>query len=617
MNGDIETAVAGEVPQPATPKASSNAPSNPSDGVAAAIMSIFLPQSSRTSDTAEDPPLPSPDPPSPPHISQETITSANSIVYTAHSSQGPIVLDGSQPESGQETIISGQTISAESGTVFVNGAPKHHSVVEQSSTLQGSPQVEVAENPPLITPAPDSAPPLDHGIVIGTGSEVHTVLSSQGLIFLDGTPLNSGQGRVVSGQTISAQAGVVHVNGIPQHFSILDRPSTPQAVLTVAGQEHTAVRQSDGAVYIDGKSYIIGEVVALDAVGAMGDSGITIASKGIVAGDSVVPFAEPPFQYKQDTVLTVNGHTYSANRQSGSLPINGSPVSVGGTITIDGDVLTIGSHAIGVGGTAVALPDEHPELPAVTASANIVIAGETMTAFKDGDTVHVLVDRTKLTLGQVTTISGTRIEVASNGIVVGSSTATFHDTQSSTAEAGSAVTIDGTVYSASAIADQTDAFLLAGQTLLKDGTAATIEGQLVTNGPNGISIVDPTASATATSEANNVGSVFTIDGIAYTATPVAGNSDAVVLQGHTLSVGGPGVTFAHHVITKASSGILVTETTSSAADATSEGPSSTETLGSFTIQESSSTPTEESRASKVEYGFGGVLAMLLLAFMNL
>jgi hypothetical protein len=51
----------------------------------------------------------------------------------------------------------------------------------------------------------------------------------------------------------------------------------------VDGQEHTAVQESNDAVILDGKSYILGAVTAVDGFR------ITLASGSIVAGATVYP----------------------------------------------------------------------------------------------------------------------------------------------------------------------------------------------------------------------------------------------------------------------------------------------------------------------------------------
>jgi hypothetical protein len=446
------------------------------------------------------------------------------------------------------------------------------------------------------------------GVVISVGSGVHTALASQGSFLLDGTPLVDGQATVISGQTISVDSGTVYVNGVPQHHSSLDQPPMLQSPSAVPGQEHADDYHAGDDVQANGGNSILGADTGVDG------STNNAASEGT----KDLTHVYSPDQAKNVALFTVNGHVYGAESKSGSLNINGAPASVGDTITINGDVLTIGSHAISFQGTTIALPDGSPDAAAATAGANAIIDGHTMTAFRDG--AEVILGGKTLTMGQVTTISGSRISVASDGIVVGSSTAMFHDMDGSATNAGTTITIDGTVYTASTIVGQPDAVLLAGQTLRQGGTAVTIDGQVITNGPNGISVIKPTASATVTPATNLAKNMLVIDGTTYTATSVPGKSSVVVLQGQTLSVGGPAVTVDGHLITGGSNGISLVGSTSMSSGAKSKSPSSTEVPESSTTEDSESTPSEESSASVRGYGMGKSIlsfAILFAMFMSL
>jgi hypothetical protein len=381
---------------------------------------------------------------------------------------------------------------------------------------------------------------------------------------------------------------------------MLERPSAPQSSSASPGQEHTGSHQADDTVQGDRQNFK--------------PSKVTAVSQG--ANNDADPNSPNPSLHA--TVFTVNGHIYGAESKSGSLQINGAPVSVGQKITINGDIITIGSYEITFQGNTIALPGGRPEAATPTAGANVIINGETVTALMNGADV-VLAGNT-LAVGEVATIFGTRISVASDGIVVGSSTAAFHTIDVSGANTDTAITIGGRVYSASVMAGQPDAVLLAGQTLRKGGAAVTIDGQVVTNGPNGISTVKPDAPATTTSAANFDENLLIIDGTTYTATPLSGKSGVVVIQGQTISVGGPVVTVAGHMITEGSNEISVITSTSPSSDAESKSPSSTEVSGASATEESASTSSEESSAfvQSCSSGYDVMSIVILFAmFMSL
>jgi hypothetical protein len=539
------------LPDPAATNTGDETQPNLSKGVSA-VVSIFLPQGNQKSEIVDDP-----------------VTNTGDVTQP-------------DPSKGVSAIIS--------------------MLLPQGSRASG-----IADDPNKAPEVLDPTPQNGHGIVITAGSETHTLLSSQGSIILDSIPLANGQATTVADQMISVESGTVVVNGVPQLPSNLE--STPHGIFTIAGQGHTAVQQADGAVEIDGESYTFG------AVTAVGDSKVAIASEGLVVGTTTIPYAELPGKNAQSAVFTVNGHTYNIDNQSGSIRINGIPASVGDRITTNGDVLTVGTHAINVGGTTLSLTGGLPVGPTATASAKIMIAGEKISAVRDGN--DVVVAGTTLTLGQLATIAGTRVSVASDGIVVGTSTATFNEVNGPTAIADDAVTIGGTVYLASTIADQSDAVLVAGQTFSKGGPAATIHGQVITMGLNGIS-VDPTEPATGSSSHNQASSVVTIDGTVYTAVPIPGRSGAVVLQGQTLSIGGSAVTVADHLVTEGSNGISVAISTSSPSISDSRSVASKNIAGSSTAQQSPTASSDQSSASTLERDFtvtllGMMVPLLMLA----
>lgn len=257
-----------------------------------------------------------------------------------------------------------------------------------------------------------------------------------------------------------------------------------------------------------------------------------------------------------------------------------------------------------------------------------------------------------------------------DGAVVESSTATFHEMRSSATKVSDAVTVNGDVYPTSALPDQTDAVLVDGHTLSKDETAATIHGQVIaygseglsvlgsivsvtvdgevyaastlpnelstlllgsqtlsqggpavtiTHGSKGLSVTNSTVLAIQTSIAESGKLTITLDGTAYTATPVPGRPDAVMLQGQTLSIGGSGVIVASRFLTKGSKGILVAVPTSTASDdvETSEPARTADMVASDTsaIQKSPTVPGEQSSGSKHKPDLGAFclcVAMLML-----
>lgn len=321
--------------------------------------------------------------------------------------------------------------------------------------------------------------------------------------------------------------------------------------------------------------------------------------------------------------------------------------------------------------TTIHLTGEETVQSPVSTLANIIIAGKTMAVLKDGD--NVIIDSTTMTLGQVTTLAGIQVTVASEGIVVATSAASFpYTTPGSTAgfDDGAAVTVGGIVHSASQspgqslsksglavpidgevlthgsqatstlrptasitingeaypafpLPDQPEAVLLAGHTLSQGGSAATINAQVLTYGPHGVSVV----GSTEPGPAPPTQSVVTIDGTAFTATPAQRLSGVVVLHGQTLSVGGPDVNIAGQFVTAGSDGISLVDATVSASESAAShwSTSATEMAASYTlvVKQSSAEPApdgESSGSAKVARGIELLtltVAMVVLMLIKL
>ena len=188
-----------------------------------------------------------------------------------------------------------------------------------------------ADDPILVAPVSpwsDPAVHVGHSVVTSVDPGVHTALPSQGVVVTEGAPLQHGPHSVISAQTISAQSGAISPQ---QQDSALEPPPVPTVTFTVAGEEHTAVQQANGAIDVDGESYGPGAVIDIDG------SRITVAAPGISVGGTMIPFEESPAQNKEGAVFTIDGQRYSVESQLGSLRINGAPVSVGSKTTINSE----------------------------------------------------------------------------------------------------------------------------------------------------------------------------------------------------------------------------------------------------------------------------------------
>lgn len=180
-----------------------------------------------------------------------------------------------------------------------------------------------------------------------------------------------------------------------------------------------------------------------------------------------------------------------------------------------------------------------------------------------------------------------------------------------------------TMYSTLSFPVQPNAVLLAGHTLSQGGAPVIIDGQIVTYGPNGVSVSGSATSLTAAPTTDHPASAFTIDGTEYTVVPVPERTGVVVLQSHTSSISGYDVPVSDHLVTKGAdrvSGVIAEGTPTSSENVESSSPTSTtDVVQSYSsgVQQISAAQSEpdESSASKHSPQFG--LALLVVPLLLL
>ena len=253
----------------------------------------------------------------------------------------------------------------------------------------------------------------------------------------------------------------------------------------------------------------------------------------------------------------------------------------------------------------------------MTAGQPVVIGGQTVSAD-----------------GAAATVSGHLISVASTGVLVDGSAAAFSDLTRTTSmpqaplETMALLTISGSTYTAYEIGSGTAVIMRAGSdplTLSSSGSAATVAGQEVRIGSNGVllgssSIAFSTATATDAREA-----VFTVHGTAHTAVAQAYDPNVVVVDSRiTLSVGGQGIVMEGQTISFASSGMVIDGTHTaplSRIQATTPAVSATSTndveiLPSSTVEQGISATGSSTASSSASWRLrppNAILFLLLVA----
>lgn len=477
-----------------------------------------------------------------------------------------------------------------------------------SSNIASSSAKDIQE-PTLAAPKPDHNTQADHSegvaaiasMLLSQGAQASGVGSEQAVSATDptnGVPEATSVAIELHTDTQAASQSVAAIASmlLSQGAQTSDA-SGEQLVSIEAGQEPTTGQRLNGGIETESSDLSV-ETSTVNH-GTMATS----ATGGVIAGSTSVAHADPLLDSSSGRSSVAKGV------QSGSTNVGVLPSVIGADIMPGGTVATTDPHAIGIeDATALFTLDPLEHIP--TTGASVVVAGETLTAVQSG--ADVLIAGTQLTVGQVATIANTRISVAKDGIVIGSSTASFHELLGSTGNDIHTTTAGDTEPFTSDIAHQTHAAGRLIKTLSEGGPAATIHGQVVTNGPDGVSLIDPAGTAISISAMGSAYPVIIIDGTTYTASAVSGDPSAVILQAQTSSIHDLDGTTADQNPPTISTQTSIAGSSSKASDGTSESASFTSDGGSDSAQQGTAAPVEESFASDFRHASWSPLALVVV-----
>ncbi|KAK5693008.1 hypothetical protein LTR97_010484 [Elasticomyces elasticus] len=527
---------------------------------------------------------------------------------------------------GSSTNIGNQEVSAPSGggavigsgndatTVAANnlgnpGSGSGSSVVSVGSSAftvlptqsAGSSAVVIANGGSTVTLAPGksttignqivSAPASGGGAVIGTGTDAATVQPSgqnvgSGIIatvggqtiaadpsnpsnlLVNGQTLTAGQTTIISGTPVYLASGSLLVGGSnTQPASTIAIPTlvssagnvlgNTETTLVVGGHTLTASADSNNptVVIVDGTSVTLGGSEA-----TVNGVAVSLAPSGLVVDGSLQVSATPVVL---GTVVATNGQTLTLESLQGStetLVFDGSLTSTlnNGLATVAGLTLSAGSSD----GSSYVVVDGSQTVPLSTPSlssggvpqAVITLKGQIFTASSASGSV--VIDGTTLRLGgPAATINGVVLSDAPDGIVVGG-TRTVSFPAVSTGLGSDAVVTLPNGDALTAIEPPGESYIILDGTTLLPGETATIDGTVVTNGPNGLVIAGNTVPLTPVPTDSASQAIITINGQHYTAIEPAG-APFVIVDGTTLSVGGSALTIDGTIVSEGSSGLVV------------------------------------------------------------
>ncbi|KAL9091298.1 MAG: hypothetical protein Q9165_004932 [Trypethelium subeluteriae] len=428
-----------------------------------------------------------------------------------------------------------------------------------------------AGNPPAPAgnPRPLQEPqPITSAAIVTIGSETHTVASGGALILGSTTIVPGGPAATVSGQTVSvASAGVAVGGDTVSYLQPLAGASQaqPTAIITIGSQAHTI--QAGGALDLGSTTLVPGGPAAI-----ISGKIVSLAPQGVAVASSTFAYSAPAASVSaagfpsSGAVFTFGAQTFTAPAGSGGSLIMGSTtLTAGGALTFSGTVISMGSSGVVIGSST--LPDV--VLPSNGATQTpepvLTVQGTPYTAVNGGS---FLIGGQTLVPGGIITAGGSTIILSPSGqaavanINGVSQTLSTVFVGSGSPPSGAILTIGSQVVTASAF-NGPGVVAIGSQTLTQGSAAATVAGQIVSLGQNGLvvggtqtapisALESGTALPSASSEA-----VFNIGAQAVTAVNPAGSSGIVVVGSQTLTLGGADTTISGQEVSLASGGLVL------------------------------------------------------------
>ncbi|KAL9075633.1 MAG: hypothetical protein Q9157_003920 [Trypethelium eluteriae] len=300
---------------------------------------------------------------------------------------------------------------------------------------------------------------------------------------------------------------------------------------------------------------------------------ISLDSNGIVLGSSTVAYSAAsipmgPASSVSQAVITIGMQAYTAS--GGSIAIGSQTLSAGGSAaTISGQVISAGLSGIVAGSSTIPYSAAPTPTELSSAASQAVATVGTQAYTVSGDSI--LVGSQTLTAGgPAATVSGQVVSVDSSGIVVGTSTFAYSAVpQPSSSTGGATFTVGSSVVTTF---EANGAIIVGSSTLAVGGPGATVDGQSISAESNGLVIGSSTTASFTQDSLSASGSVsgpiveatFVAGPETLTASEVSGKSGAIVVSGHTLSVGGPFAVFDGHTVSDASKGVIIDGTSTAA-----------------------------------------------------
>ncbi|KAI9686756.1 MAG: hypothetical protein M1822_002815 [Bathelium mastoideum] len=445
-----------------------------------------------------------------------------------------------------------------------------------ANPIGGDPSSDQQPNPdgspgsfPAAPPNGQNPEPTTSAAIITIGSETHTVASGGALILSSATLVPGGPAATVAGQIVSvASDGVAVGSSTASYLQPLAGASQaqPTAVVTIGSQAHTIA--AGGSLDLGSATLVEGGSIA-----TVSGQIVSVAPQGVIVGSKTVAYSASPMasadseSSSSGAVFTFGTQTYTAPAGTGgSLVMGSTTLSPGGALTFSGTVISMGTSGIVVGSSTlpyVVLPSNGPT---PTPEPVITVGGNPYTALNGGS---FIISGQTLTPGGTITVGGSTIGLSPSGqpaianVNGASQTLSSAFVENQPLSSGALLTIGSQIITASDPAGKSGEAIIGSQTLTAGGSAATIAGQVISLGQNGLVVggtqtvpFSPLASGETSVTAGSQ-AVFSIGPQALTALDPAGSSGIVVIGSQTLTLGGADATILGQEVSLGTAGLVL------------------------------------------------------------
>ena len=491
-----------------------------------------------------------------------SVNDAGSLVVGSGSAASTIkVPAAASPTPQPVAIVAGQPISAApvgSGIVIGNGQTlgpgQGTDIANTPVSINSAGSLVLGQGPTASTiglSAAAASPTLQAIATVGD-QPISAAPAGSGVVISNGQTLAPGQGTEIANTPISVNSAGSLVLGQGPTASTINVPAVaaspaPLPVATVGGQPISAAAAGAGVILGNGQTLKSGQgteiantPISIDSAGSL------VVGSGHGVSTIPVPYADPSRPIAS----------------AGGIPISAAPEVTPGAVAIGNDGTLLPGHATTIGGTRVSVDPvgsliigsgpgaSTVAVPVGGSSAGgnegaiITVGGQAYTAQPGAPLV--IGGTTLSDGGSPGTFGGQVVSVGPSGVAVGGTDVPF-SAISGPQQSDAVITVGGQAYTAR----PGQPIVIFGTTLSDGSPAATIDGQQVSVGPDGIQVGDSDIPFTA--HASEPSAVFSIGGHTYTAGP----GQPVVIDGTTVSPGGSLVTIDGQPVSLGSNGVVV------------------------------------------------------------